>query len=404
MRNSIMTIMKKECSRIVNDRRLLFTTVLLPGILIFVVYSFMGVFMGNLFMVDDDYVYEVHVVNLPSSIENELLGAAHRLNLLPATEHDAPRIRQQIENQETDLLIVFPADFVSQVVDFEPIPGGPPAPNVEIWSNSARNESFEARSIVTAVITNYHHNLTHRFTINAPSPDAPDGVFDLVTEADFFAMIIGMIMPMIIIVFLYSASQALAPESIAGEKERGTLAGMLVTPASRRDIALGKIGGIAIFCMLSALGSIAGMMLALPNMLGFGDGFGVAAVFEWYGAADILFLLLVAASTSLVFVSILAILSAFSKTVKEATAYSAPIMIVFILLGFASAVFGGVPEETFFYLIPVLNSSLSFSSIIGFEASTVNLAVTAASNTAFAIVAAFILAKMFGSERIVFDK
>ena len=404
MKNNFMTIFKKECSRIISDRRLFITTVLLPGLMIFIVYNFMGVFMGNLFMVEEDYVYEVHVVNLPSSIGAKLSEPNLRLNLLPATEHDAPRIRQLIENQETDLLVVFPVGFDDLIADFEPVPGGPLAPNVEIWSNSARSESFEARHIVNSLIANYHHNLTHRFTINAPSPDAPYGVYDLVTDADVFAMVLGMIMPMIILIFLFSASMSLAPESIAGEKERGTLAGMLVTPASRRDIALGKIGGIAFFCMLSAFGSILGMMLALPNMIGFGDGFGFGAIFEWYGAVDILFLLLVAASTSLVFVSVLSILSAFSKTVKEATAYASPIMIVVMLMGFASAVFGEIPDGVHFYMIPVVNSSLSFSSIISFETSTVNLAVTAASNTVFAILAAFVLAKMFGSERIIFDK
>ena len=115
-------------------------------------------------------------------------------------------------------------------------------------------------------------------------------------------------------------------------------------------------------------------------------------------------MLFVAASTSLVFVSILALLSAYAKTVKEATAYAGPVMIVFIFFGFAGAAFGGVPEEVHFYMIPVLNSSLSFSSIIGFEASTLNLAVTAVTNIVFAVVAAFVLAKMFGSERIIFDK
>ena len=395
MKNNILTVMKKECSRIINDRRLFFSTVLLPGVLIFIVYNFMGVFMGNLFLVEDDYVYEVHVINLPSSIEEKLTEPYLRITLLPTTEYYAELIRQQIENQETDLLLVFPVDFDSQVAVFEPTLDGPPAPNVEIWSNSARSESFEVRSLVNAILTNYHHNLTHRFTIE---------VYDLVTDADIFAMVIGMIMPMIIFVFLFSASMSLAPESIAGEKERGTLAGMLVTPASRRDIALGKICGIAVFCMLSAFGSILGMMLAMPNLMGFAHGFGLIAIFEWYSAADILFLLLVAASTSFVFVSILAIFSAFSKTVKEATAYAMPFMIVVILVGFAGAAFGGAPEEVHFYFIPVLNSSLSFSSIIGFEAKAVNLAVTAATNTVFAIILAFVLARMFGSERIIFDK
>ena len=404
MRNNIVTILKKECTRFFKDKRMLFSTVLLPGVMIFFMYSFMGVFLDNMFQTDDDYVYQIHVVNMPASIGAILQTPGLRLEIHHITQAQVAGIRTQIENQETDLLLVFPVGFDEIIVDFDPATATAPAPNVEIWSNSARTESAEARHLVQSIITGFHHELTHRFTINAPTEDAPYGVYDLITDADMFAMVIGMIVPMLLLIFIFSASQSLAPESIAGEKERGTLAGMLVTPVSRRDLAMGKIISISLFCMLSALGSIIGMLLSMPNMMGFGNGFAVGQVFEWYSASDLIFLVLVATSTSLVFVSILSILSAYAKTIKEATAYAMPLMLVCVFAGFASTIIGDVPESVVFYLIPILNSSLSISGIFSFDASAVNMAVTAGVNTLFAVAASFVLAYMFSSEKIVFDK
>ena len=45
MRSSVFTIMKKELARFFGDRRLM-VSILMPGILIYVVYTFMGSAMG----------------------------------------------------------------------------------------------------------------------------------------------------------------------------------------------------------------------------------------------------------------------------------------------------------------------------------------------------------------------
>ena len=44
MKNSIMTVMKKELTRFFTDRRMVLTTLLMPGLMIYLLYSFMGTF------------------------------------------------------------------------------------------------------------------------------------------------------------------------------------------------------------------------------------------------------------------------------------------------------------------------------------------------------------------------
>ena len=68
MRNGIITIMKKELARFFGDKRLV-VSILLPGVLIYVMYSFMGSAMKNNFGVDERYTPTVQAVNLPVSME-----------------------------------------------------------------------------------------------------------------------------------------------------------------------------------------------------------------------------------------------------------------------------------------------------------------------------------------------
>jgi len=396
MKSTVFTIFKKECTRIISDRKLFFTAVLLPGVLIFVMYNLMGTFMNNMFEVDDTYVYQVHAVNMPDSVATLLSPEELRLEIINANAADVDRIKDDILGRETDLLVIFPPGFDAHVFGDG---SASVAPNIEIWSNSARPESQEAQRLVSSILHGFHHSLTYIFHINAPTADAPDGNFDLATDADMFGMLMGFLIPMLFIMFIFQSCQALAPESISGEKERGTLGALLVTPARRSDMALGKILGTALFSLLGGIGAMVGTILAMPAFIGLEGN-----ILEWFSIMDFALLMLVALSTTLAFVGVLSVMSAYAKTVKEATAYSMPIMLVSMLMGLGSTILGRVPGEVHYYLIPVFNSALSISAVFGFETSAVNMAVTAGVNLLFTVICAVVLAKIFDSEKIVFDK
>jgi len=397
MRNNVLTIFKKESSRIISDRKLLFSAVIMPGLLIFVMYMLMGNFMNDMFTVAEDHTYQVHVANLPASAEAMLSSPELSIDIVQISEADIYRVRQQVADRDTDLLVVFPQGF-DALVEGSAASGLPP--NVEIWSNTARSESMEARAIVTGILYAYHQGLTGTvFTINAPSADAPEGQFDMATDADIFGMVLGMLVPMMFMIFIYTGCMSIAPETISGQKERGTLGALLVTPAKRSHMALGKILAISVFALLGAIGSIIGMAAGMPAMM----GIGISDLAQYYSLLDAAMLLLVAASTTLVFVGLLSILSAYAKSVKEANAYATPFMLVATLCGLASTIIGRVPTETVFYLIPVFNSALSLSSIVNFEVNAVNMAITAGVNVAATFICTWVVARIFSSEKIVFS-
>lgn len=54
MKSNILTIIRKEFQRFFGDRRMLLSTVLLPGVMIYVIYSLMGTFMADRFTVGEE--------------------------------------------------------------------------------------------------------------------------------------------------------------------------------------------------------------------------------------------------------------------------------------------------------------------------------------------------------------
>ena len=71
MKNNTLAIMKKELARFFGDKRMVFTTILLPGLMIYVVYSFMGSGMMQEFMPDESYVAKAYVQNMPEEFSEE---------------------------------------------------------------------------------------------------------------------------------------------------------------------------------------------------------------------------------------------------------------------------------------------------------------------------------------------
>ena len=114
------------------------------------------------------------------------------------------------------------------------------------------------------VFDDYESSLANKFDINAE-----EGVkYDVATEKDTSAQLFSMLLPMLLMSFLFSGCMAVAPESIVGEKERGTIATLLVTPMKRSELAVGKVLSLSVIGLLGGVSCFIGTMLALPNLMG----------------------------------------------------------------------------------------------------------------------------------------
>jgi sodium transport system permease protein len=209
-----------------------------------------------------------------------------------------------------------------------------------------------------------------------------------------------MLLPLLLMTFLFSGCMAVAPESIAGEKERGTIATLLVTPLRRRDLALGKILSLSIIAILSGASSFIGTMLSLPNLMG-DTGVDTGAP---YSVGDYLLLFLLVLSTVLLLIALISIVSAMAKTIKEATTWVSPLLIVVMLISVTAMIPTFAPTSSIMYMIPLYNSVQCMSQIFSFAYQTQDIIITVVSNIVYAAVCVFVLARMFSSERVMFAR
>lgn len=392
-KSGIIAIMRKELARFFGDKRMV-VSILLPGVLIYVMYSFMGQAMGSLYGVEEDYVPTIQTVNLPASVST-LIGAADNVDLLEVDDAAVETAKSAVADQQLDILAIFPENFDQVVAAYTP-ESGEAAPNVEIYYNAASTESQSAYMMLTGLLDAYEAQLANRFDINAGGQ-----IYDLASEKDTAGTYFASLMPLLLMIFLYSGCVAVAPESIAGEKERGTIATMLITPIRRGDIAVGKILALAVIALLSGASSAVGTVLSLPKLMGAASDELSANI---YGLQDYLLLAAVILSTVLLLVTLISILSTFAKTVKEAQTYVMPLMILVMVLGVTAMFGGGAKTELWYYLIPLYNSVQCMVGVFSFTTVTVGVAAALAANAVYTVLGVFVLTRMFNSEKIIFSR
>lgn len=378
---AVLTIIKKEFMRFFGDRRLLLTTLLLPGIVLYAVYSALGAVFAN--VMQDSSVPVAYVRNMPESL-GEAIDEIFDLRDTDLTDEE---IKSQLVEGDADIFIIFPENFDDLTV-------GSDVPDVSIYYNSAQTSSSLAYSSVVALLDAYEQSIANVFNINSGSDR-----YDLADSSDVSANILSMIVPMVLIMLLLSGCVAVVLESIAGEKERGTIATLLVTPIKRSYFAIGKILSLSVIAVLSGISSFLGLILSLPNMMG---GMEVDFSLAAYGVLDYFGLFLVVMSTVLVLVSLLAIVSAYAKSVKEANGLIAPVMIIAVICSLVSMFVASPPMGLYF--IPVLNSALCISTLMAGTFGIVPFLITMGINIVCAALLAVLLGAMFNSEKIMFNR
>ncbi len=396
-KGNTMTIIKKEFARFFGDRSLFFTSVIMPGLLIYFIYSLMGDGIGKMIEEGANDVVSVSVENMPSSLAPIMTSVDTNITFVN-TSFGQPDI-DLIEDKDLNVVLMrFPANFDSLVASYEPA-SGVPAQNVEIYYNSANNASSRVYTELTAVLTSYEDHMSNKFDINRA--DNEDQKFDQATMDDKGAMIWSKLLPMLIIMMLFSGTMAIAPSAIAGEKERGTIATLLVTPMRRNELALGKVVSLSCMALLSGISSFLGIALSLPKMMGGSED--VEIPFN-YAFEDYAALLLIILSAVLIMASAVSVLSAFAKDVKNAGTMITPFMLVIVFAGLMPMFQSDVPQNVAVYAIPFYNSIETLTAVFGHDLSWTTVIVTLVSNIVYAGLAVWGLSRMFNSEKIMFGK
>jgi len=100
--------------------------------------------------------------------------------------------------------------------------------------------------------------------------------YDLAKEGSVIGKIISILLPFFIIIYLFVNSMKVGLDTVAGEKERGTLAVTLVNQVSRLSIVIGKMMSVMIAAIVGAASSVIGLIIGSKYFMGMFGASGAA--------------------------------------------------------------------------------------------------------------------------------
>ena len=382
----IITVAKKEIRAFFTDKAIMLQMFILPFVIVFG-YCMLMTSMTDAQKESTEQL-EKPVVAYSINAPEEFKSALEELKIVPAPDNDIDKYQKQIKNKETDLLMVFPDDF--KMSD----PGSADLSNIDIYYNSQKNNSMELYSKTTIVFTTMQPRI---FTFN----ETADKNYDLFDSDAMFRKMLGGIIPMMVFMAVYMVCMSLAANSVAGDKEKGFLNTLLITPIKRGHLAIGKSLSILVVAIISSCSAFIGMALSLPKL---GKSMDMGDAIK-YSIQEYIMLFAAVVTGSFVLVAILMIISTVAKDVKQATTIS-PLLLFVILIPTLFNMTDSFSERieklgSTNYLIPVWNSVKMLQDVIRLEYTVQNACTMVAVNIAAAAVGIFIVGRLFNREKIV---
>ncbi len=398
-------IFKKEIMRVFSDKKMIFSLFILPAIVMLGVYGLMGAMVDKMENDIEEHVSITYIQNAPEDFKELAAQAGYdvaaKIQYVAdnASAEEVEQIKTDILNGDADLLVVFDKEFLTKAKAYQN--AGDPIPSVKLGYNSTMNYSTAARSMfVSMVLDVYETNLLQNRFGNLDLLTVFNSEDEMIINEDKAngAMLASML-PYFIIMMLFAGAMGLCVDAIAGEKERGTMATMLLSPVKRSSIVFGKLFGLSVLSALSSVVYAISMIIAMPMMMGsmgMGDvSFSVLQIVELLG---------IMVSLVLFNVSALCLLSVFAKNSKEGTAYVTPLYMVVIVLGMLTMFnVGGTAPATTSYGIPIYGSALAIQAIASNELSLAQFGLSMAGNIICVLVMVVAITKVFNNEKIMMN-
>lgn len=302
---------------------------------------------------------------LESTLELPVVGAERAPNLvaylttqnievLPAPEDP----EGQIQRQEREVILRIGERYGEQWRASDPA-------DVELLHDSSRRDTEIPLRRLNGALENYSRTVgALRLLARGVDPQADTAVRvaqrDLATPEARQGMILGALLPYLLIFSAFLGGAYLVIDATAGERERQSLEPLLATPAGRGAIMSGKILAACLFGMLSLLL----ILLAFKFSFAFASGA--------FRGIDVSFLvmlklLLVLAPTVLLGTTLLTLIAASVKTVKEAQSYMSILMLLPMIPTILLMV-SPVKDKLWMFAVPLLSQNQLILRLLRSEA------------------------------------
>jgi sodium transport system permease protein len=212
---------------------------------------------------------------------------------------------------------------------------------------------------------------------------------------------LGMFLPYMIVILAMVGAMYPAIDLTAGEKERGTLETILVTPVSRLDIATGKFLTVLTASLITIVLSTASMSITAGLGLAQMGEFATEQASFAVRPLSIILLLLLMLPLAALFSSALLSIALFAKSYKEAQSYVSPLMFVVILPAMVTFI-PGIELNWGLALVPIINTSLATREVLMGTFHWAQIGLIFVSTFIYASFSIFVTKRLFEKEEVLF--
>ena len=360
-------VMQKEIKELLRDRKTLFFVIALPLLLFPAIFGIAIYFGGQAVEKARSEVLTFAIVNADQA--PVLSQSLSEQELLDRVEIEAGAdISEWVKQGGADFVIEIPENYGNNPLEAGQV-------NLKVYFNDAGLNMVERRiREVTDGIA--EENQAQVFDLLGVESDKRSGVLEPIViekinvadKREDIGEKAGRFFPYIVFILCLQGAMLPATDLGAGEKERGTLETLLISPIERHNIVMGKFFAIAISGVVSAL-------ITVLSMAVWGAGLGYALV-SFGGAAqaivdfiaaisvfDFLLMFLMLIPVVAIFASALLSLSIYARSFKEAQGYMTPLVFV-VIIPVVMAMLPGVDLEGGWAWVPLTNVALAMKELI----------------------------------------
>lgn len=389
----MLTILRKEFLNLFKDKRTVFSVFFLPVIIFIGVFFFMNMMMDQEEEKLEKTVYSIYT-NKPEMMNQIVSGMEEDVKIIAKTEN----LKEDLRNSQIHLAVIFDEGdtFEDFLID--------ETKNIKIYVYSGSSASENIKNGLNYRIKSmrdaYLREELEKNGLSAKLLEMPNLVYENVaTQKEMAGSILGIILPYMLVIYLFTSSFAIGFDTTAGEKERQTLTILLSNQVSRTSIAWAKILYIMIMNITSATISIIAFSIGFTTILSDIPGNIMAA----FTPATIMILLFTTLGMAVLIAAIIVVVGIFAKSVKEATSYAMPIYIIVILFGVMSMQPEAFKETSSLIYLPLINGIITLKQLFTTsQLPMTNFALSLLVNLAFTGVLVFMASKMFSNEKFVF--
>ncbi len=393
-RQRIGCVYAKEMRETLRDKRVLFGVFISPLILAPLLLVVIGYFAGRKAAEEQAEVLTIAVVGVPTALRVALERGGLSALLIDGTPHQAEMLVQQ----RVARAALLAAPDGERLLDAD---GTLP---LELIFDPSNEKSLAAMRRVQDALDEFNRVTTgerlKRLNLDT-SLITPTKLSkrSVASDKNIGGLILGALLPYLIVLTAAFGGMTSAFDLGAGEKERGTMETLLVSPATRTEIVLGKTLAIATVSFASALFTILGLVGSFAIGLSYFAQLTQGKIAISYMAVAVM--TLVTLPLTLLTSSLLMILSSFARNQKEAQSYSLPFVMVVILPAMLS-LFVGDENPLGMSLIPLLNCALAIKQALAGSLTVGFLALTFLSSAVYAALAMVVCTALFNREEILF--